>query len=65
MSFSLSGTFEVRKKSERRKRSIEIELKYKQTVFYIDKEKKEIKLSYRLKQTINCNQILRNKAVPT
>ncbi len=33
--------------------------------FYIDKEKKEIKLSSGLKQTRNCNQILRNKAVPT
>ncbi len=48
MSFCLSETFEVRKKVKGEK---EIELKYKQTVFYIDKEEKEIKLSSRLKQT--------------
>ncbi len=75
MSFSLSGTFEVRKKVKRKKKWIEKKWKERKidrdwtkiqtNSFYIDKEMKEIKLSSRLKQTRNCNQILRNKAVPT
>jgi hypothetical protein len=72
MSFCLSGTFEVRKKSEtkRKKKWKERKIdrdwtKIQTNSFYIGKEKKEIKLSSRLKQTRNCNQILRNKAVPT
>ena len=63
MSFCLSVTFEVRKKSEKKKKWKERKIdrdwtKIQTNSFYTDN------LISRLEQTTSYNQILRNKAVP-